>query len=74
MKKHIITLLFAIGLGIAVLAPTEKPAQAQVVYCGHCCDRDVYGDARIRCTLVNAWPCGGTCECAGIAGYGFACY
>jgi hypothetical protein len=72
MKKFVSAILIAIGL-VVLVAPT-KPADAQVQYCGSCCDRDYYGNARIRCTLVSAFPCGGTCACAGIAGYGFACY
>ena len=72
MKKLISVILVAIGLAV-IIAPTQ-PASAQVPYCGSCCDRDPWGNARIRCALVSPWPCGGTCQCAGIAGYGFACY
>lgn len=73
MKKLIVTLLFAIGLGIAVIAPTEQSAQAQA-YCGHCCDQDPYGNARIRCTLGSPGLCGYSCVCYGVPGSGFACY
>lgn len=75
MMKRIFSIIL-VALGLTVIGATSAPqqAEAQVVYCGHCCDTDVYGNARIRCTLVSAFPCGGTCECVGIAGYGFACY
>lgn len=72
MKKLITAIMFAIG--IAIIAAPSTPARAQVLYCGHCCDTDVYGNARIRCTLVTAGPCGGACECNGVPGYGFCCY
>jgi hypothetical protein len=72
MKKLIITLLFAVGFGIAVIAPMEQAAQAQA-YCGHCCDQDPYGNVRIRCTLGSLVLCGNSCVCYGIQGYGFAC-
>ena len=71
MKKLISIILVAVGL-IAIVAPT-KPAEAQVAWCGLCCDRDAYGNARPRCVLVNPWPCGGGCVCAGVYGAGFAC-
>jgi len=73
MKKLILSVLFALGLGIAVIAPTEQPAQAQV-YCGHCCGHDVYGNLVIGCTLVAAAPCGNACECSNVPGIGVCCY
>ena len=74
MKKLILTALFALGLGIAVIAPTEKPADAQVTYCGHCCGTDPYGNAVIGCTLIAAAPCGNACTCSNVPGVGFCCY
>ena len=69
--KKLISILFAFALGIAVIAPTV-PAQAQQ-YCGACCDRDPYGNARVRCVLSSPGLCGYACYCNGIPGTGFAC-
>jgi len=74
MKKLITSLLFALGLGIAVIAPSEKPAEAQVPYCGHCCGHDAYGNLVIGCTLIGAIPCGAACGCTNVPGVGQACY
>jgi hypothetical protein len=71
MKKFISSILVAVGL-IVFIAPVT-PASAQVPYCGGCCDRDPWGNARVRCVLVAPAPCGNACACVGIAGYGFCC-
>ena len=74
MKKKIMTVVLATLVALIFVAP-NKPAEAQQMYCGHCCDISPYtGGPRIRCTLVQDSLCGTTCACLGIAGYGFACY
>jgi len=70
--KKLITALFVAFCLMAVIVPT-KQAEAQVTWCGVCCDRDLNGFARPRCVLVNPYPCGGVCVCYGVQGVGFAC-
>ena len=74
MKRFLSVLLVALGLTVIGATSAPQQAEAQVVYCGHCCDTDPYGNARIRCTLNSPGACGYACYCNGIPGSGFACY
>ncbi len=73
MKKFL-AFVASLAVIVSVAGVSEKPAAAQVLYCNACCDLDPWGNARIRCALVSPFPCGGTCICEGIPGYGFSCY
>lgn len=68
MKK--LVPLFLVLFALTSMWTTEAPAQ---VYCGRCCDIDGWGNARVRCILLYASPCGSTCDCFGIPGFGFSC-
>ena len=58
---------FALSVLIAIaLAP--KPAEAQIILCGYCCD----GNGVARCSGIQL-PCGTSCVCYGIPGYGYSC-
>lgn len=65
--KKVFAGLFAVILGIIVIAPEQK-AEAQVVYTRQCCD----AGGAVRCLLVNWTPVGNPCFCYG-QGWGNAC-
>jgi hypothetical protein len=75
MLKRIFSVVF-VALGLTVIGATSAPQQAdaQVVYCGHCCGHDAWGNLVIGCTLVQAYPCGAACECSNVPGVGVTCY
>ncbi len=66
MKKVISSILIALFIGVAVLAPSA-PAEAQVVS-NRCCD----GNGVVRCIMSAYGPVGGGCFCYG-QGNGWIC-
>lgn len=65
--KRVISVLVALAIGIAVIAPSDV-AQAQVVYSNRCCD----GAGNVRCIMGAFGPVGGGCFCYG-QGNGWIC-
>jgi hypothetical protein len=66
--KKLFAGLFAVVVGIAVIAPEQK-AEAQVIlYSNQCCD--AYNV--VRCIQVNMTPVGNACFCNG-QGWGHTC-
>lgn len=68
MKRLLSVLLVAVGL-IAVVAPIERQAEAQVYPATFCCDQyDVK-----RC-IIPPGPTGYACYCNGVPGAGLSCW
>jgi len=66
VMKKLFTILFALAIGVAIIAPEQK-AEAQPIYGGFCCDA-----AGFRRCVINLSPVGSPCFCYG-QGSGWCC-